>query len=375
MSHHPQNTMNSIADAARAAHVLVLAELCSIARECGLRAELPDPYDTHPGAVRIQLGRQLIAVHLVANTAGAARRQELLRREILQSPWVEHYVVLTEFTEDAVAQYQGKFENLRMYRVTVGCRAKFAAWVRARLGPLAHLDQTSPVRRLMEDLLCVTRTAGPAEKDALTCVYKPSRIKEDFDYGQMGVQAAGTLFSHAKGPGAVKNLEGIMSAQKKGTDLDVASSYLADSDLSVEVKTESYPSGRITLELHSCYMAKEDKPPLARTPGWLGTSQAHLLQSTIWPTGDSIVVDFSQLKQWVNTNPRGLTPRLGGMYAKQDYYSWILLANMEHILKDIPGAVHVRLGDWLPTLYKDEFKVPSLVAKRLGRTLEPQRLG
>lgn len=366
--------MNFIADAARAAHVLVLAELCAIARECGLRAELPGPTDVHPTAVKLHLGRQVIAVHLVANSPGARRQQELVRRDVLQSPYLEHYVVLSGFPEGEVALFQSKFEEVRSRRVTVGCPTRYAAWARARLGPLAHLTPGSPVRRLMEDLLCVTRAAGPAERDPLTHEYQNSKIKKDFDYGQMGVQCAGTLFTHAKGRGAVKNLEGDMAAQKKGTDLDIASSYEADDDIAVEVKTESYASGRVTLELHSCYREKEGMAPLARTPGWLGTSVAQVLQSIIWPTGDALAVDFEQLKQWVSENPRGLAPQLGGKYAKQNYYSWILLANMGDILQDIPGAVHVRLGDWLPALYPGEFEEPSLVWSRLGRTLAPQRL-
>jgi hypothetical protein len=145
-------------------------------------------------------------------------------------------------------------------------------------------------------------------------------------------------------------------------------------DVAVEVKTESYPSGRITLELHSCYHEKEGKRPLARTPGWMTTSKAEVLVSIIWPTGDALAVDFEQLKQWVEENPRALAPQLGGKYAQQDYYSWILLANMNDILQDIPGAVHVRLGAWLPALYPGEFEEPALVWSRLGRTLEPQRL-
>ena len=366
--------MNFIADAARAAHAPVLAELCAIARDGGMRAELPNPIAVHSSAARLLLGRQFIALHVVDNAPSAARQLVFLRREIWHSPCLEHYVVLSGFPAADVALCRATFDAIPGHRVTVGCPLEYAGWVRTRLGPLAHLDTSSPVRRLMEDLLCVTRAAGPAEKDPFTCAYRPSDIKPDFEYGQRGVQGAGTLFTHMKGRGAVKNLEGDMSSQKDGTDLNIASSYAGDADLLVEVKTESYPSGRITLELHSCYKAKEGKPPLARTAGWLDTSQAHLLQSTIWPTGDSLVVDFYQLRQWLSANPRKLTPRLGGEYAKQDYYSWILLASIKDILTDIPGAVHLRLGDWLPGLYPGEFKKASLVSNSLGRTLEPQRL-
>lgn len=366
--------MNSIADAATAAHALALAELCSIARSCGLRAELPTPLDTHPAAATVHLGRQAIGLHLVANTTGARRQQELVRRQVLQSPHLEHFVVLAGFSEEELGLFRSRFEHVRTHRVTVGCPVRYAAWAGARLGPLAHLGVESPVRRLMEDLLCITRASGPAEKDPLTHEYQNSKIKKDFDYGQMGVQCAGTLFTYAKGLGAVKNLEGDMAAQKKGTDLDIASSYLGAPDVAVEVKTESYPSGRITLELHSCYHEKEGKRPLARTPGWMTTSKAEVLVSIIWPTGDALAVDFEQLKQWVEENPRALAPQLGGKYAQQDYYSWILLANMNDILQDIPGAVHVRLGAWLPALYPGEFEEPALVWSRLGRTLEPQRL-
>lgn len=366
--------MSSIADATRTAHVLELAELCTVARECGLRAELPTPYDTHPAAGQLRIGQQVLPLHLVANTATARRQLELVRREVLLSPHAEHYVVLKGFPEAELRLFRSKFDEVGTHRVTVGCPVRYAAWARARLGPLAHLAPASPVRRLMEDLLCVTRAASPAEKDPLTHEYQNSRIKKDFAYGQMGVQCAGTLFTHVKGAGAVKNLEGDMPSQKDGTDLAVASSYADDPAVAVEVKTESYASGRITLELHSCYREKDGHAPLARTPGWLTTSKADVLESLIWPTGDTLAVDFAQLKQWVESNPRGLVPELGGRYAKQDYYSWILLANMNDILQDIPGAVHIRLGDWLPTLYPGEFSKPSLVSSQRGRTLVPQRL-
>lgn len=368
--------MNSIVDSTRTAHALALQVACTDASALGWRVELPPPNAHEADYAKLLLGRQVIPVHVVsARMHNADRRLELLRREVLQSCSLEHYIVMSDFDARDVKAYQAKFEKVRSRRVAVGTQAAYRAWLPARLGPLAHLGIDSPVRRLTEGLLCLSEAGEPGEKDPLTCEYKPSSIKKDFDYGQMGVQCASTLFTHARGAGTVTNLEGDTAAQKAGTDLAIASSLPGDGDVAVEVKTESYASGRITLELHSCYKEKEGKPPLARTPGWLDTCTAAALMSNIWPTGDAVIIDFSQLLQWLSANPRGLRPEAGGLRANQNYISWILLAKMKDILTDIPGAVHLRLGDWLPNLYPGAFTKPSLVSTRLGRTLEPQRLG
>lgn len=375
MSSLLQNNMNFIAELARSAHAIALHDICAAAVAAGWRVELPQQDAPDTDHARLLLGRQVIPVYFVAAYMhNVARRLELLRRDILRSGQLEHYIVMSGFEVSQVRAYQAKFEKLRSRMVTVGTQAAYQSWLPVRLGPLAHLSVASPVRRLAEDLLCLAVAPEPAEKDPLTCEYKPSSIKKDFDYGQMGVQCAGTLFTYAKGPGAVLNLEGNTEAQKKGTDLDIASSLPGDQHIAVEVKTESYPSGRITLELHSCYEAKKGKPPLARTAGWLDTCKAAALMSNIWPTGDAIIIDFYQLLQWLSANPRKLKPRAGGTKANQDYISWILLAEMNDILEDIPGAVHLRLGDWLPNLYPGEFLKSSLVDERLGRTLTPQRI-
>lgn len=367
--------MNAIAEFARSAHAIALHDICSVAVAAGWRAELPSGRPSDTEHARLSLGRQVVPVYFVAAYMhNATRRLEVLRRELLQSPHLEHYVVMSGFAEHQVLAYQAKFEMVRSRRIRVGTHAAYLAWLHARLGALAHLGVASPVRRLAEDLLCLAIAPEPIAKDPLTCEYKPSSIKKDFDYGQMGVQCAGTLFTYAKGPAAVINLEGNTAAQKEGTDLDIASSLPGDGPVAVEVKTESYASGRITLELHSCYREKEGKRPLARTPGWLDTCKALVLMSNIWPTGDAIIIDFYQLLQWLSANPRKLKPRAGGTKANQDYISWILLAEMNDILVDIPGAVHLRMDDWLPNLYPGEFLKPSLVDEKLGRTLTPQRL-
>lgn len=365
--------MTTIAIDARTSHALAIQKLSTLAYSKGWRIIAPS--ENGPSYACLLLGRQVIPVHHIgAYEDNLASKLELLRRNILLNFVFEQYVVMDGFDTPARDAFQAKFYAVRGRSIIIGSLAEYQQWLTKRLGPLAHLGLESSVRQLMEDFLCLMPNLEPAEKAALTVQYKNSQIKPDFEYGQLGVQGSGTLFSHVKRQGAVMNLEGDLSSQKLGTDLSIASSFEGNKNILVEVKTERYVSGRISIELNSCYKAKPNTRYISPTLGWLYTSTADTLMSQIWPTGDVLIIDFAQLRQWVKDNPRKLKPQQGGLYSPQPYVSLVLLADMTSILEDIPGAVHINFKDWLPTLYPGEFQGRSLVSGSLNRTLMPNKL-
>lgn len=350
------------------AGALASLDFCTSARQAGWRhAEIVRPDEILCGAALLHLAGQAIAVRLVVNTClDAGPLLERLRHDVLHAFFLEQFIVMVDFPQEAIATYQASFIGVRTRRVTVGCPKAYLAWLQARLGPLGVLPLASPLRRLTEHLLCASSAPEPREKRALTCSYEGSDIQLQFDLGQLGVQAVETLFGHTRGRAHVVNVESDKRWQSKDVDLLVGESGLGGGVIQVEVKNEAKDTGNIVLEKYSCYERK--------TTGWLYYSTAEVLVSCLWPTGDVLLMDMAKVREWVKQKGDRLRLVLGTV-PQQGYHSQCYLAPMNTLLAEVPDAVHLRLGDWLPTLYRGQFAAKSLVLPRAKhKTLQPQRL-
>lgn len=315
----------------------------------------------------LQLAGQTISVRLVVSTGeDPSQLFESLRHDVLHAFALEHYIILDNFPVETLKAYHASFRSITTRRVTVGSRQDFHAWLRNRLGPLGVLPLTSPVRRLTEHLLCASAAPEPREKRRHTCSYEGSAIKESFDLGALGVQAVETLFAYTRGDRGVVNVEANQDWQSRDVDLLVRESGLGGGLIQVEIKNEAKTTGNIVLEKYSCFERK--------STGWLDYSTAEVLASCLWPTGDLLLMDFAKVREWVRTTPRNLRLVLGTV-PQQNYHSQVYLAPVSALLEDLPDVVHLRIGEWLPTLYRGAFAMRSLVPAHLKqKTLRPQRL-
>lgn len=315
----------------------------------------------------LSLAGQQISVRLVVATGeDPSHLLESLRHDVLHAFALEHYIILDGFPIETLRAYQASFRKITTRRVTVGSHQDFHGWLRARLGPLGVLPPMSPVRRLTEHLLCASAAPEPREKRPRACSYEGSAIKESFDLGALGVQAVETLFAYTRGGGGVVNVEANPKWRAQDVDLLVRESGLGGGLIQVEVKNEDKTTGNIVLEKYSCYER--------RTTGWFDYSTAEVLASCLWPTGDLLLMDFAKVRDWVRSTPQHLRLVLGTV-PQQNYHSQVYLAPMTALLDDLPDVVHLRIADWLPTLYQGAFAAHSLVPERLKeKTLLPQRL-
>ncbi|KVP96844.1 hypothetical protein WJ97_13270 [Burkholderia ubonensis] len=359
--------MTVIAEA-RPSLALNSLDLCTPARQAGWRhAEVVRPDELLCGAAMLRLAGQSISVRLVMCTGeDSGPLLERLRHDVLHAFFLEQFIVMVDFPPETIRAYQATFLGVTTRRVTVGSRLDYLAWLPARLGPLRALPLTSPVRRLTEHLLCVSSAPEPREKRRLACSYEGSAIRPQFEKGQLGVQAVETLFGYTRGATGVVNVEADPKWQSKDVDLLVRESGLGGRLIQVEIKNEDKTTGNIVLEKYSCFERK--------TTGWLDYSSAEVLCSCLWPTGDLLLMDLAKVREWVRTTKRNLRLVLGTV-PQQNYHSQVHLAPVSTLLEDLPEVVHLRIGDWLPTLYQGVFAEKSLVPSRLKqKTLVPQRL-
>lgn len=358
----------TIAHPARPSAVLDSIDLISPARIAGWRhAQAFQPGEMLCGVAQLQLAGQFVIVHQVVNSGeDVVPLLDRLQDEITASFFIEHYIVMNGFSVDVVTAAQRQFSEVVSRRVSVGGLQDYLSWLPARLGPLGSLSLESPLRRLAEHMLCVSSYPEPTAKRRAEGSYAGSAIKPSFDLGQLGVQAVETLLAHTRGDAAVVNVESVPAWQSKDVDLLVLESGLGGRQIQVEIKNEDKTTGNIVLEKYSCFER--------RTPGWLEYSSAEVLVSCLWPTGDVILMDFAQVRQWVSQNKETLR-LVKGTVPEQWYHSQVYLAPIKGLLKEVPGVVHLRVQDWLPTLYTETFKKPTLVPRSLEhKTLRPHRL-
>ncbi len=320
------------------------------------------------GALQLYLAGQRLFVRMVHNTGGdLGPLLERLHAEVLHELILEQYIVMVDFAAEDVARYRRAFSGVTTRRVHVGSLQSFLAWLPARLGPLAALPLTSPVRALTEHMLCVSACPEQLTKVPLVLPKRKTSIDKSFDFGALGVQAVGTLFSFSRGEHFVRNVEDDPAWQKEDVDLLINESGLGGRRLKVEVKNEKHTAGNLSLEIYGNYER--------RTPGWFCFSTADVLATCLWATGDLILMDFDAVLGWAVNPPRGPLKVVPGRAPGQDYTSRLFLAKADHLLADLPGVVHLRIADWLPALYGKLFPTTSQVLATLGRkTLRPQRL-
>ena len=318
------------------------------------------------GVVRLWVAESPITVRLLVNTDVTAQHLFFaLTREIQSSPELESYVVIEGFSSTALTAMKGFARRVEHRRVTVGRYADYLVWLCARLGPLAGLPSNSPLRRLCEPLLKYTAVPEPKHKVDLKADYTGSRIKPQYDYGAKGVQAFETLLGYTHGLEQVSNVESKAQYQRLDVDLLVQDKGTGSSEVMVEVKTEKYKTGNISLERRSNLTLD--------TPGWLLYSKAEVLVSILWPTGDALLMDMERIRDWVRANKHRLR-LVEGTVPQQSYKSQLYLGDVNEILAAVPESVHLRIGDWLPWLYQAEYLVKSLVVPAQDhKTLLPKR--
>jgi hypothetical protein len=365
--------MNLIA-AARSTHALTSTVVRGAAAWHRWSGVEPAP-ELFLGAARLHLGNRTIAVRLVPR--GATNLADVLAHlqlDALSGAYPEQFIVMADFPANEIEAYQARFASALPGSITVGSVEAYVAWLQARLGPVAALTVGSPLRRLAEGLIEVNARPEPTVKRPAARIPERSDISRSFRIGRDGVQCFETLFAHALGTHNVLNLEEDRPAQEQGFDLLLHAGQGAG--IKVEVKTEDYASGNISLETYSCYRAKIPYCQIERqTPGWLLTSSADILATILWPTGDMLLADFRKVREWAIGRRPGV-PLREGTVAEQRYYSRLYLANLSMLLREVPDALLIRLGDWMPALYQAKFAKPTTVSGRAcEKTLQPQRLG
>jgi hypothetical protein len=379
--------MTAIAPA-RTSHVLENLNICESATRAGwLASNVLRPDLVFCGGAQLLLGNQYICVRIVVNDGvDTGPLLDALQRDVLQqSEYLETYIILAGYSLAAIKAYQSRFATIKSKRVTVGSPEAFIVWLRGRLGPLAKLPVSSPLRKLAEPFLCASGKPEPLEKRPLVGSYGKSAIRPSHELGQWGVQAFSTLVCHTRTLDSVVNVELSQKYQKIDVDLQIHDAG-NDTGIATEVKCESPLTGNIALELWSRWAKKiydavkkeyrrVDLPAAEWTKGWLQYSEASCLITCLRHSGDVLMFDFEKLKQWVKTT-RCDIPLLPCTAKTQNYYSRSHIVGIDDLLGELPDAIHLNISDWLPNLYRGEFSHASLVnaENQALKTLRPIRV-
>jgi hypothetical protein len=241
--------------------------------------------EIHAGDVMLRLGSQRIPVRQLVNGPGAEERIERVADSLLPGYFPEQFIVLHGFSTEQTERVRRRLHRAG-FRFLVGNLAEYVKWLKTRLGPLASVAYDSPVRALVEPLLCFIRKPQPVKPVPVRGDYSASGIAPSFKLGQLGVQAFETILSHQLGQQKFVNVEAEPSWQKRDVDLLVQLERL----IRVEIKTEDYASSNLSLE---------DIGNVTKgTPGWLHFSECDVLVSIAWPAGEVWIQNFSRVKEW-----------------------------------------------------------------------------
>lgn len=353
--------------AERASHACEALDVLSPARAAGwLSAWACVPGELPGGVAWLGLGSQAIPVRLVVNEPSVSDYLERLARMLLTDFYLEQFVIMEGFTPDLVAAFNARVAH-RQRRIHVGTYAQYIRWVAARLGSLGQLPGSSPVRKLLETFITYSPTAGPATPVPMSVVYADSDISNSLKFGALGVQAVETLLCYGHGYAAVQNVEANKYWQSRDVDLLVSGQVGAQrfSSLKVEVKNENFTTKNFSLEKFSSFDHK--------TPGWLRYSEADVLISGAWPTGDFVVMDFKKVRDWILSGNYEDWLKLGHS-DKQKYKSQFYCTPLRELITRFDDVFCVKIDTWLPEAYGGRFAVKSLVEKQfLRRQLQPIR--
>lgn len=351
----------------RDSHALA-ADLLAPARAAGwLGSTYCAPHEALGGVCFLYIGGQAIPIRRIIWQPGIDPFVARLVAEVQVDAYLEQFILLVGFS---VEQRIAVAEQLRhpYRRLWSGDIEDYSRWLVQRIGPLGRLAASSPVRQLLEPFWSYSGGIQPAPPARVPLVgqYGRSSIKASFDLGALGVQACTTLLHYIRGGRHVVNVEESAEWQAKDVDLLVTglAGGLPGAPIRVEVKNENYRSGNLTLE----DISNQTKG----TPGWLRYSEAEVLVGCTWPTGDLFFMDFKRVQHWVYHAGHGLAVR-EGTAPGQTYRSRIFLAPVTTLLTVFDDAFYLRLSDWLPKAYGNQFAFPSLVPEEFRhRKLTPQ---
>lgn len=331
-----------------------------------LGASACGPNELFCGAVLLPLASQHIAVRAVQKGADTTQLLDKLADDLCTSFFAEQYVVMVGFEPAHIAEFRQRIQHSER-RHHAGSYEEYLEWLKTRLGPIGTMTPNSPLRKLLEPFLGFSRAPSPEKRATLRRAPKYSHIKKSFDLGYLGTQACATLFAHVRGARHVVDVENIPYWQKRDVDMRVRAlvAGVAGSYIDLDAKTEDYRTGNLSLELFGNLEG--------RVPGWLHFSEMQVLVSIMWPTGDMILADFCQVRDWVLGTEHGL--RISeGKAEGQTYHSLVALCPITTMLSRFNDSAFLRIEDWLDRAYAGQFEHPSLVpASFSSRRLVPQR--
>jgi hypothetical protein len=320
--------------------------------------------EVHAGDVMLRLGSQRIPVRQLTHGPDVAGQLERVADSLLPAFFPEQFLVLHGFSDEQLVAVRRKLHR-HGYRFLVGNMAEYLKWLKARLGPLGGMPHDSPVRALAEPLLCFIRNSEPATREPVHGDHSRSKISESYKRGQKGVQAFETILAHRVSRHKFTNVENVRDWQRRDVDLLVQCCIGGQLErlIKTELKTEKYTSG---------YLSLEDIGNLTKgTPGWLHFSECDVLVSIAWPAGEAYMMNFAKIKEWALSGKHGMR-KAEGRATGQTYKSSFYLAPIDTLLQ-MPETVVLRIQDFLPNLYRNEFPHASLVKKRFAsRILVPQ---
>jgi hypothetical protein len=373
----------------------------TVARAGWQDANVLRPDQVLGGVVKLLLGNQYICVRLVVNDGGdTGPLLGAIERDVLnRSDYLESYIILAGYPNAEIKSYKARLSAIKSKLVTAGSPEAFIVWLRGRLGPLAKLPLSSPLRKLAEPFRCAIGKPEPLEKRPIVGSYVGSPIEPSYALGQLGVQAIATLIGYTRSESDVINLEADRKWQRKDVDLEIREFTTLLNRILVEVKNEDKYTGNLVLEKYSKYAWKKDwfvmkdgqyvvkngryvKRPDRhdmgndKTAGWFKYSEAECLVTCLWKSKDVVIFDMEKLREWVASRLKKI-PLLEGTVPQQDYLSQFYCVDINEVLTDLPDAVHLRLSDWLPNLYGNQESLqPSLVhaSVQSEKTLFPLRL-
>lgn len=288
---------------------------------------------------------------------------EQIQQDISASFNLEHVLLLDQLPDEALSVVRRYFSATSSRRVVVLAANQYAAWLKARLGPLAALRLGGPLRKLTSAFRSLSSVPEPLEKAAILCNYDDKRLKVSFKLGQLGTQAVETLLGHLLGRHNIQNVE--LDTAWQGKDVDFLARVPASSrEIQVEVKTENYGSGNCSAEHYADFVRK--------TIGWLYWSEADIWVVVLWTTGEVILMDFKEAKDWTLRNKASLI-LTHGRAPEQPNPSQLYLLPIDRLMTELQDIVHLRLSDWLPGLYGELFghRAPVIREIHQARKLSP----
>lgn len=289
----------------------------------------------------LQLGAQTIVVRAVSpHTPGYQADVSQLAQIVANSGQAEEVIVLLGVSGEAGAKmHWAASSNARGHRVVVGYQA-YCDWLSARLGRLAKMPYTSPVRQLGEYFAQVNSRTPDIAPEAKAYSRQASYIETSFELGDKGEAVVAALIQAVAPPLSVVSVADDRNYQLRDIDmLLVGPERNPQLALNLEVKTEDKETENLTLEA----VGNLGKGSL----GWFWYSQADVLISVMATTGDVLVCGLKQVRNWLTDNPDTIPVRKGTVPG-QPYKSLIYIPKLTWLLDTFVESFHLQLTEWAP---------------------------